>query len=267
MGLALDTVLASASATTTFIPATVAAGDTFTVRSFASTATAKLEQIVMNGAVGSGVQIKSPLLHDNVRGITLIPGAEPSSYMLPSDVAQPLQSQDTLAVLLAGASGTAAEVAAAYTVAYSDLSGAAANLASWGDISGNIEQVKPITVGVTANATPGQWNDTVITTTEDLMRANRWYAILGYVVSTACAVVALRGTDTSNLHIGGPGTVLGLDTSDYFVRATEHHGTPHIPVINSANKSTTFVSVADFAASTAVKVQLIAALLSSSYSG
>lgn len=268
MGIAIDTVLGSASAANTgFTAVTVATGDTTTVRSISPTATATLEQVMMAGAVGCAGQIKSPLLHDDVRGLQFEPGENPAVFDLPAVIGQPLQSQDTLAVAVEGASGTAAEVAIAYTIYYSDLSGASANLKMWGDISGFIEQVKPLEVAAAASATVGQWNDVAITTTEDLLKANRWYAILGYLVSAGCCCVAIKGTDTSNLRIGGPGTVRAEVTSNYFVNLSAKHGTPHIPVFNSANKDTTFVSTADYAASTANNVQLVCALLSPAYTG
>lgn len=265
MGLALDTVLASVTNDTALTDATVAPGNSFTVRSFASTATAKMEGVFLKAAAAHSVQIKSPLLHDDVRGIEFTSAQSPMTYAFPAEIGQPLESQDTLSVLLS--SGSADSTACAYTTYYTDLTGASSNLKNWSDLSASIEQIKPLEIDVTASGTIGTWNDTVITTTENLLKANRWYAVLGFVVDVNCLCVAFSGTDTSNLRVSGPGTVRTDDTSDYFIRQSRLHGTPHIPVFNSANKDTTYVSVADNAASTAVKVQLVLALLSSSYQG
>jgi hypothetical protein len=265
MGLALDTVLFGKSQADSFAAATIANGDTATVRSFAAPATAQLEQLMVEGAAGSAIRITSPLLHDDVRGITITPGQQPAVYDLPPELGQPLNSQDTLNPQVMGASGVAAQVTGAYTIRYSDLTGASAVLKMWGDISGAIEQVKPLEVDTTSSATVSNWNDKVITTTEDLLKANRWYACLGYVVDVAVCAIGLKGTDTSNLRIGGPGVTDAGFTSGFFVELSNRHGTPHIPLINSANKDTTFVSVGGNAASTAVTVQLILALLAPSY--
>lgn len=266
MGLAMDTILAKVTNTSGAIStATVAPTNSATVRSFAAPATCKLENIIMKGAAAATVRVRSPLMHDDVRGLQVTSAQAPLTYELPPDVGQPLNSQDTLD--LAASSGATDSTAFAITTYYSDLTGASANLKSLGDIGGVIEQMKLLEVDVTASATVGQWNDTVITTTEQLLKANRWYAVLGYIVDVACLAVAISGTDTSNLRVAGPGTVLADVSGDYFVEASNRHGTPHIPVFNSANQGTTFVSVADNAASTAVKVQLVLALLSTAYTG
>lgn len=265
MGLALDTVLAKVTNSTALTGATVAPGNSFTVRSFDKPATAKLETVLTKGAAAHAVRIASPLLYNDTEAIQFTTAQAPASFNFPPDVGQPLNSQDTLAVQ--AASGSADSTALAYSVYYSDVTGAQANLKQWGDISGVIESMHTVEVDVTASGTIGQWNDTVITTTQNDLKANRWHALLGYVVDVACLCVAFSGTDTSSMRVSGPGSVLTDDTSDWFIRQSTHHGTPHIPVFNAANKDTTFVSVADNAASTAVKVQLILALLSNAYTG
>lgn len=265
MGIILDTVLAQVTNSAAVANATIAPGNSAMVRAFDQPATAKLESVFLKGTAVRTARIASPLMHDPVRGITFLSAQAPAAYAMPPDIGQPLQSGDTLTVQ--ATSGAADSTALAYTVYYSDLGSAGANLKNWGDISGVIEQIKPIEVDVTASATIGAWNDTVITTTENLLKANRWYAVLGFVVDVACLLVAFSGTDTSNFRASGPGSLLTDVTSDWFIRQAAHHGTPHIPVFNSANSGTTFVSVADNAASTAVKVQLVCALLSPTYAG
>jgi hypothetical protein len=145
---------------------------------------------------------------------------------------------------------------------YEDMQGADASLYGWDDIASHIDNIKPLEVDVTASATIGQWNDLALTTTENLLHANEYYAILGFEVDVACAAVAVRGPDTGNLRVGGPGSVLQGFTSDYWVNLSNKTGKPHIPVFNSNNAGSMTVSVADNAASTAVKVQLILAELS-----
>ncbi|MGH7239409.1 MAG: hypothetical protein ACREHG_04995 [Candidatus Saccharimonadales bacterium] len=266
MGLALDTVLASVTNQgATAGAVTFATGNSGTVRSFASPATAKLQNVFLKGAALSEVNISSPLIYNDVKAIDFKSSQGPASYTLPPDVGQMLQSQDTLSVK--ASSGTADSTAVAYQNYYTDLSGAAAKLYNWGDISGVIEHLHTVEIDVTASATIGAWNDTVITTTQDDLKANRWHAVLGFIVDVACLCVAFSGTDTSSLRVSGPGTIRTDDTSDWFIRQSAHHGTPQIPIFNSANKDTTYVSVADNAASTAVKVQLVTALLSSSFTG
>lgn len=145
---------------------------------------------------------------------------------------------------------------------YEDMQGADASLYSWEDLAGYVDNIKPLEIDVTASATIGQWNDLALTTTENLLHANEYYAVLGYTVDVACLCVAVRGPDTGNLRVGGPGSVLSFETSSYWVDLSRATGRPHVPVFNSNNAGSMTVSVADNAASTAVKVQLILAELS-----
>jgi hypothetical protein len=261
MGLAIDTIVTSAinpgAGPTAFT--TAASGDSLQVRNFPDSAQAKLIQMTRRGATTGFFRVRSPFLHDNVRGIMFTSGQTPSMWSIPMEVAQPLYGQDTL---IAEGSGGAAETdLGILTVYYSDLIGAAARLHMRGDIVGSIKSIKNLTVAVTTSATIGQWTDTVITTTEDLSHANRDYAVLGYITNVALGYVAIKGADTSNLRVGGPGSTSMEFTSDYFIAQSDYHGLPFIPVFNSANKGSTFVSTVDSAASTAATITLVLAEL------
>ena len=205
------------------------------------------------------------MFHDDVRGIQFTPGSSPMQFLLPREIGQNLISQDTLALSMSGCLAAETDVAV-LSIYYSNLNGVSARLHSWGDISGNVKSIKPLEVDVAASATPGQWNDVVLTTTENLLHANTDYAVLGYVLDKGCAAVGIRGMETGNLRITGPGVVTQMDTSDFFVRMSELYGTPHIPVINSANSASTYVSLIEGTAATAHKVQLILAELSTNLS-
>lgn len=259
MGRAIDTVLGKVTNSTTLTGVTLASGDSLTVRSFDAPAGAYLTNVIVKGAGTATARVLSPSLHDNVRGITVISAEHPSSYSLPANFPQGLVSADTLQFQLT--SGAADSSAGALCVYYDDQGGASARLYSPSDIQGLVSDIKPLEVDVTASATIGAWNDTALTTTENLLDANTDYAVLGYVVDVACLCVAVKGADTSSLRVSGPGTTSSHQTVDYFVRRSVELGKPHIPVINAANVNNTTVSVADNAASTAVKVQLILAQL------
>lgn len=256
-GFALDTVVTSAvnpgAGPTAFT--TAASGDSLVVRNFAlGTDYAALIQLTRRGATSGFFRVRSPLLHDNVRGVMVTTGETPSLAAMPAEFYQRLIAQDTL---IAEGSGGAAETdLGILTIFYSNLVGAAARLHMRGDVSGIVKSIKPITVAVTSSATIGAWTDTVVTTTEDLTHANTDYAILGFVTNVALGWVAVKGIDTGNLRLGGPGSINVEDTSNYFVWQSDRHGIPFIPVFNSANKGGTFVSVVDSAASTAATVTL-----------
>jgi len=263
MGAAIDTVgfwrTSGGSADSTPLAATVSTGDSATVRNFATTATATLEGLLYQAATAGGsLRARSPLFHDNNRGIMFSPGESPAQLLLPREVSQLLQPQDTLTLEMLVNAATETDVGA-LCIYYSDLLGAAPRLYHWGDISGNVRCLKPLEVDVTDNATKGLWQDAIINTTENLLQANRDYAVLGYIVDQPCVAVAIKGSDTSNLRIAGPGTVRTPDTADYFVSMAEDLGIPHIPVINSANAGTTSVSILSATTGTTHKVQLVLA--------
>lgn len=260
MGLALEVVASRiANPGATFTAAAAVTGDTLTVRNFADTAQANLINLIRRGATSGAARVRSPLLHDNVRGIAFTTGQTPSVFALPRELSQRLYAQDGLIVELTG--GAAETDLALLVIYYTDLLGVAARLHMRGDVEGNIDNIKPVTVAVTNSATIGNWTDTVITTTEDLLHANTDYAVLGYITDTAMGAVAVKGQDTGNLRVGGPGSTNVEDTADYFVIQGIFHNIPFIPVINSANKGGTFVSTLDSAASTTANVTLILAEL------
>lgn len=261
MGLAIDSVAASITgAQAALTAATLANGDSSTVRSFMSPAWAKLEQVFYQATTPGSIRVRSPMMHDDVRGIMLTPGETPVQFSLPAEVGQQLYPQDTLTLEMSG--GLAAETdVMVLSIYYQNLSGTSARLHSWGDISGNIKSIKPMEVDVAASVTAGQWNDVVITGTENLLHANTDYAVLGYLTDKPAAAIGIRGQDTGNLRITGPGVIRTLDTSDYFVQQSALTGAPHIPVFNSANKDSTYVSLIEATATQAHKVQLILAEL------
>lgn len=266
MGIALETsVFFATNPTTAGAAATMATGDTNRIRSFASTAQAKLLEVYRQGATEGFVQVASPLFHDPVRGIRLITTETPYRWPLPPEIGQPLAPTDTLAFTIAG--GTSETDAGAILVGYSDISGVNARLHSWGDISSSVLNIKPLEVDFSTNASTSQWQDTVITTTEDLLHADRSYAVLGYYTDTAVLCVGLRGQETGNLRIAGPGVVASDITNDFFVETSNRSGMPCIPVISANNKGSIFLSCAAVATATAVKAGLILAELSQSFTG
>lgn len=255
----IDTVLTSVTNSAALTAVTVANGDSLTVRSFSTPAQAYLQDIIIKGGQSVTARLTSPYLHDTTRGITVISAQAPTVDALPRYGQQPLSSQDTM--VLQGNSGAANSSIIALQNYYTDLGASDARLHSWGDVSGLIKQIKPVEVDCAASATVGQWSDTLITTTENLLKANTDYAVLGYNVDVACAVVGIKGQDTGSLRICGPGATDVYKTSTYFIDKSMDTGLPFIPVINAANSNNTSASVADNAASTAVKVQLILAEL------
>lgn len=261
MGLAFDTVLVAATnpGAGGIVGNTASSGDTLSVRNFNPPDSCFLENIIRMGTTAGFVQVQSPLLHDNVFGIRITPAESPSLFSLPAELTQGLQAQDTFVVTIAG--GAAEIDLALLQLYYTNLPGVSARLHSQGDIAGNVRYIKPIRIAVTSSATVGTWVDTVLTTTENLLHANKDYAVLGYMSNAALGAIGIKGIDTGNLRVAGPGSTSELATTDFFTAMSNLTGRPHIPVFNAANVNGTFVSVCAATASVAATVELICAEL------
>lgn len=230
-------------------------GDSTQVRNFNKVNPAYLRGVHREGTTAGIIRVRSPLLHDNVKGYHVALSESPATRSMPFVGIQQVQPQDTLIVETNGESS--GYDIAGISIYYTDLPGAGAKLFSWGDVKGLGINMVTVEVATTSASTPTAWTDTVITTTDNLLHANTDYAILGYTVDTAIGLVAVKGIDTSNLRVGGAGKALLVDTAAYFVNASEATGMPHIPVINSANAPSTYVSTLDTGSSTASNITLI----------
>lgn len=264
MGIAIDTigtfVTAGATNPTSLKTVTVSTGDSLQVRSFPATNTAVLEQMFYQGVTKGKVRVTSPLMHDNVSGITMASADTDSAWILGKYNKQQVYPTDTLQAFASAAAGASGVLA--LSVYYQNITSTAARLHSWGDISGLIRNIKGLEVDVTSSGTVGTWSDTAINTTDKQLHANRDYAVLGYECDAPLAVIGVKGNETGNLRICGPGPATSYTTGDYFTDLGQLQGTPHIPVFNSNNQGAYFVSCLANTTSVAAKVYLVLAELS-----
>jgi hypothetical protein len=262
---ALDTIASfQTTVASTLAAGVMATGDSNVVRNFPDSAKAQLIELFYDDVTSpQAARIRSALFHDNVRGIQVTPGATAPAKILPSYGFQELKAQDALTFELSTAAATGRALLAA-AIYYSQLPGAASRLYMPGDVLGLIANIKPVYVAIGSGAnTAGQWYDLVMTTTENLLKANTDYAVLGIEFDQAVAAVAVKGADTGNLRCAVPGGVNNPYAADYFVRKSYETGLPLIPVINAANAGSTFVSLISSAATGAAgTAQLILAQLS-----
>lgn len=245
MGIAVETVSGRVTNPGTTITALTAnSGDSFSVRSFTFESGAYLEEIYASAATAGLIRVRSPRLHDNVQGIRLRTTAAAVRRLLPDTAMQRLYPQDVLIVeMTGGASETDVGILQLY---YADLPGTAARLALWEQIAPRVVNILTCEVAIAAASTLGDWSaGTSIDTTFDLLKANTDYAVLGYESSVNVGAVAIGGPDTGNLRVGGPGSTEAIETRGYFVEQSRIHGTPHIPVINAANKGSTLAYQVD----------------------
>lgn len=262
MGLAIDTLAVDVNNPgAAFTAATVVAGntDSLTVRNYPAANNAYIVDVIRRHNTSGAVRVLSPLLHDNVTGMTWYTSETPSLQEIPPWVDQRIQPGDTLGVQVTGDTTHHASV---YLVNYyENLSGASANLYMPSDISGPMKNLKPITVAVTASGTVGLWADTLITATENQLHATSYYAVLGFTTDTALGAVGFKSQATGNLRICGPGATTPEDTSYYFMNKANWWQRPYIPVFSGQDRGACYVSVADNAASTTANVTLVLAEL------
>lgn len=237
-------------------------GDSFSVRNFDSPGQAWLMDMWGFAATAGILRVRSPRLHDNVQGIRGKLLASTPQPLLPDWMQQPLYAQDTL--ILEESGGGAETDMATILNYYTDLPGANARLFDWPTIDHRIRNFLTNEVTITTGATAGDYGGSAaVNSSFDLLKANTDYAVLGYDTDTSVGTVGLRGPDTSNFRVGGPGSNARFETRDWFVRLAWRQQLPLIPVFNSANKAGTLVDIATPQTATAVVVQLVLAELAS----
>lgn len=233
---------------------TAASGDSLVNRFFQAPATACLISFDRQGTTKGYYRVRSPLLYDNVKGIHIAVAGGQGIFALQAIGVQPIYSQDTL--IMEGTGEASGYDLVTMTRYYSNFQGSDQRLYSWGTIAPLIVNLYEIEIATTSAAAPTAWTDTVITTTEELLKANTDHAVLGWTSDVALGGIALKGSDLSNFRYGGPGLVNSPFTPNYFWRIGEKTGLPAIPVINSANMGNTFVSTIDTGDATASNVTL-----------
>lgn len=262
-GPALDTVLLdvhnAATSAIGLTAATVANGDSLSIRAFKDNGKALLENVYLQGSGTRRVRILSPRLHDNVTGISWQSAESPTEFLMPAGTHQAMYSSDTLVAQLDAAASS--DTVAALNMYYSDLPGINAELKSWKEVEPKILAIKPMEVDCTTSATIGAWSDTLLTTTENQLKADYDYAVLGMEVSAAVLCAGVKGSFTGNLRVCAPGASSTLKLVDYFVYMSEATGTPHIPVFNANDRNAIYVSTATNTASASVDVILYLAQL------
>lgn len=257
---AIEVITGRATNPAAFTTLTANNDNSFSVRSHNQEGTAWLEECWTQQATAGELRITSPRLHDDVVGIRMRTHASSVRRLLPEEAEQVLYSQDDIGVEIQG--GGAEVDAAALLVYYQDLGGINARVATWEEVKPRIESLHGFPVAVAGPGTSGNWSaGTPINTTVNLMKANRDYAFLGYTVDVEVLAVAISGSDTGNLRIGGPGPAVADETRAFFVDQSRRSGRGHIPIINSANRGGTLASVCRITAAGTVNVTFLTALL------
>ena len=236
-------------------------GGSFTVRNTSLGTKCYLEGLWYKGVTAGFVRVRSPRLHDNVQGIRYQAAAAAALNLLGDYPRTVLVPQDVLTFEIGG--GAAETDVAAMLLTYEDLPGSNGRWTSWDQVVPRIVDLVTNEVAITGAATIGDWSaGTPINATNDLLKANTDYAVLGYVCQNSVAAVALQGPDIGGLKAGGPGNANILETREWFKRMDAGSQTPFIPIIQSANKGGTLAFQCDGAAGATNLVDFLLAELS-----
>jgi len=242
---------------------TMNTGDTLAVRAFGDNVNVYLENIWTQQATAGFARVRSPRMHDNVQGIRVATPAALPLPLLPIELEQRLYQTDTL---IAEIQGGGAEVDnMALQVYYDGVGAGAAHLATWEQVKPLVKNVSGHQIDVAGPVTSGDWSaGTNLTNLNDQFHADTYYAILGYQTDAPVLAVAIKGPDTGNYRLGGPGAQQPIETRDYFIECSRLSGLPHIPIIQAQNKGATQVHVARITAAGTVNTTLILAELTGS---
>ncbi len=246
MGKALELltgiVTAAGGAT---VDLTMASGNSLTVRNASPGSSIRLLNMWADVQTVADVRIRSPQLHDNVQGIHFRVPVGDVEPLLPFEQVQHLVPQDTLQVDINDASGAGVIDTACMLVQYDDLPGVSGIFLTSDEVKSRMKNVVTITNSVLSTAVGNYTGQQAINTTNDLLRANTEYAILGYQVNLQCAAVRWLSSDFGNLGVGGPGsTTEKVLTGKWFMNMSDMTGLPLIPVFNSANAASVLIDIA-----------------------
>ena len=269
MGKGMQVVTGFVTApSTTFTAWTMASGDTLAVRNCPENARIHLPTFWADNQAAGFLRIRSALLHDNVIGMTAGIVASEVYPLTPCNQGQLLKSQDLLTVEQTGSAVAGDIESGSLLVYYEDLPGASARLARWQDIMGRIESYMLVTNTLASGTAGGYSGEEAINAEVDQWKANRDYALLGYLTGVEACTIGWRGPDTSNLRVGGPGNETNRElTRNWFADLSMYTGLATIPIVNAANKAATLIDCVQDENGADPIVTSIFALLSGPYQG
>lgn len=275
MPLSLDTITAFKDSLTggAFEALAAASGDSLTLRFLDASAEIKLlEAWGGNNASKCDFSIRSPLLHDNTRGIRFAhmfnptqSGADgnPQLYMGAYET-QRYRPSDTLTVEV---NGTAADDATfSQLVMYDGPNVPGMRTLGWQELqsrSVNLVGIRVSPAPPAATSTYGTAES--INTDDDRLKANTDYALIGMTTDLPFTTLAIRGPETGNLRVSMPGSQIERLTASWFADLSRRFNRPLIPVFNANNKANIFAEVADAGGGTAPLISLKLVELSSTF--
>ena len=266
MGVILDDITAFSSSLTggAFEALTAESGQSLSLRWLGrDTKATLLDAWGSNSAHKCDFSIRSPLMHDNTRGIRFahmfnptlsVADGNPQVY-LPPYWTQPYEPTDTLVV---ECNGTASDqVVLTQMIKYESPDVQGARLLTAGEVTARRKNLVGIRVSPAASGTASIFGTAeAINSDDDRLKANTDYALIGLTTDLPFTTLEFYGPDTANFPLVIPGHWDSKITAGWFFELAHRFQEPLVPVINSNNKGVTFTRIVDCTASSAPLISL-----------
>jgi hypothetical protein len=239
---AIDTVTATVTAAAAGGSAAAAvAGDSLIIRSTAGRVRL-LNMWTDSDALGF-VQVTSPKLHDNTRGLRVRTTAHNPFPLLPYEAMQDLYPVDTLALTVASAAGAGKIDNTTLMVYYDDITGIQQGLIDVPTLQKRKLETVTVEYAPGAPASGSTYSGlAAINAQSDLLKRGSSYALVGYQVSANLTTLTIRGADSGNLRIPMPGFFpAGFASGTWFYDLSNYYGLPLIPVFQANNSAGIFI--------------------------
>src|SRR5919108_3272391 len=180
MGLALETIVAYDTDNTAITDSILAVAQSSLTIKAGGTGQANIVAGVAFGDGAAQFRIRSPRMHDNVRGIEVeIPGTIVEEFW-PKGVKQPVIPSDDL-IVTGFSGGAAADIGVALWVHYADVGGVNARLVNYQEIESRIRNIVGLRQDL-ATSTLGVFSsEQTLVADADVLKSGVDYALLGAV--------------------------------------------------------------------------------------
>lgn len=239
---AIDTITATVTAAAVAGSAAVAvAGDSLVIRS--TSGRVRLVNTWIDTDAAGFLQITSPKLHDNTRGIRFRTQTHQPMPLMPWEAMQDLYPVDTLAVTIASAAGAGKIDNAVLMVYYDDLSGVSQTLIDVPTLEKRRLETVTVEYAPGAPASGSTYSGlAAITAQSDLLKRGSSYALVGGHVSANVTAITVRGADSGNLRLPIPGPAPFMDRSgSFFYDLSQYMNLALIPVFQANNSPAIFI--------------------------
>lgn len=220
------------------IAGTVLTGDSNTVRN----GSGKVSLIAgwSTRQVAGFSQLQFPSGHDTTRGMrTYVPIAT-GTQTIPFGTELRVEPQETLATLMAGSAVAGDIEHDSYLAMYDNFPGISMRAITAEAVESRTDQKTTVAVTMGVLAT-GEYNDKLITSDTDLLKANRDYAVVGMGSNVASHALTIKAPDFGNIRVGCPGALDSKVESQFFMIMSRMTGKTLVPVFNTGNKSTIYL--------------------------